>query len=306
MKLSVLCCALLVTAAAQQPVQEASSPAPSRTRLIMLGTGNPAADPDRFGPATVVLVDNVPYLVDCGVGVVRRWAGALRNTHLPLHPWDLKTVFVTHLHSDHTLGYPELILTQWTLEGRGRGPAPAQRRALDVYGPTGIRRMTDHILAAYSEDIRIRTGKGGEQEGSAPPAVNVHEIDAGVVFRDERVSVTAFRVPHGTWPQAFGFRFTTPDKTIVISGDTAYAPVIARECHGCDILVHEGGRADDNSSYFRTFHTTAEELGRIAQEARPKLLILYHQRDENDEGLRIIRSLYPGKVVVARDLQIFD
>lgn len=269
----------------------------------MLGTGNPTADPDRFGPATVVLVDNIPYLVDCGVGVIRRWAGAVRDNRLPVRVWDLKTVFVTHLHSDHTLGYAELIFTPWTLEGRGS--TPVGHRPLEVYGPKGLAAMTGHIVAAYSEDIRIRTGEGGEQAGGSRPVVNVHEVDAGVVFKDERVTVTAFRVPHGTWAQSFGFRFATPDKTIVISGDTAYAPVIAQQCHGCDILVHEGGRIDE-SLYFRTFHTTAEELGRLAAEARPKLLVLYHQRDANEDGLRVIRSIYPGKVVVAHDLQVFD
>ena len=137
-------------------------------------------------------------------------------------------------------------------------------------------------VARHEDDVRIRTGPGGEQAGGPGPEVNAREIDAGVVFKDERVTVTAFRVPHGTWPHAFGFRFATPDKVIVFSGDTAFSEAIAEQCNGCDILVHEGGRANANDAYFRAFHTTAQELARIAVEARPKLLVLYHQRGENE------------------------
>ena len=115
----------------------------------------------------------------------------------------------------------------------------------------------------------------------------------------------AFRVPHGNWEHAYGFRFNTPDKTIVISGDTAYTPEIARQCNGCDLLVHEGGFTD-TSAYFRASHTNAEELSRVAAEARPKQLILYHQRGANEEGVRIIRSKFSGPVIVAADLQMFE
>jgi ribonuclease Z len=171
--------------------------------------------------------------------------------------------------------------------------------------------MTDHIVAAYGDDVRIRTGEGGERPGGIPPVVNVHEVDEGVVFKDERVTVTAFRVPHGTWPQAFGYRFDGPDKRVVISGDTAFSPAVADQCRGCDILVHEDGRPENVRSsdliqYGRKFHTNAEELARIANAAKPKLLVLYHQQDANEDGLRVIRGRYSGRVVVANDLDIFE
>jgi ribonuclease BN (tRNA processing enzyme) len=279
-------------------------PSRSRTKLVMLGTGNPSPNPDRFGPATVVLVDNVPYLIDCGVGVVRRWAAAIRVHKLPSRPVDLKTVFITHLHTDHTLGFAELIFTPWTNVPAG---SPAAARPLEVFGPPGLIAMTRNLLAAYIEDVQIRTSEGGSRNlsGSAGPTVNSHEIDAGEIYRDERVTVVAFRVPHGNWEHAYGFKFRTPDKTIVISGDTAYTPEIARQCSGCDLLVHEGG-FNDGSAYFRASHTNAEELARVAIEARPKRLVLYHQRDVNEEGARIIRSKFSGPVIVAADLQMFE
>jgi ribonuclease Z len=304
---STFAAAALALAASCAPLGASEHAPHSRTQLVMLGTGNPAPDPDRFGPATVVLVDDVPYLIDCGVGVVRRWAAAIREHRLHARVTDLKTAFVTHLHSDHTLGLAELVLTPWTIAGDARfAKRGAGDGALEIHGPKGLARMTAHLLAAYDEDIRIRTGPGGENAGGDPPRVQVHEIDAGVVFRDERVTVTAFRVRHGTWREAFGFRFDTPDATLVITGDTAYTPEVAAQCRRCDILVHEGGVAGDPSAYFRAFHSSAEDVARTANAARPRLLVLYHQRGSNAAGLAAIRARYPGPVVVARDLQRFD
>ena len=240
----------------------------------MLGTGTPAADPDRFGSAVVVLVDSTPYLFDIGVGVRRRWAAAIAEPGAsPRDPSSLRTAFVTHLHSDHTLGYPDLILSSWTLE---QGP----HRPLEVYGPKGLKAMTDHLLAAYAEDIAIRTGDEGERAEQAPPVVHVHEIGAGVVYRDSLVTVTAFTVHHGTWKQAFGYRVQTPDRVIVLSGDAGPPSEIAGQCQGCDMLLHEGGfrLTAEANPYYLKFHTTTEDLARIAAAARPKLLVLYHQR----------------------------
>jgi ribonuclease Z len=128
---------------------------------------------------------------------------------------NLKTAFVTHLHSDHTVGYPDFIFTPWVI-GRA-GP-------LEVYGLKGIQSMTDHILAAWQDDIQIRT-QGLERKfaehNDTGYRVNVHEIEPGVVYRDGNITVKAFHVPQGEWPQAFGYRFETPDRTIVISGDTS-------------------------------------------------------------------------------------
>jgi ribonuclease BN (tRNA processing enzyme) len=286
-------CTVVCSSSAQAPVS-------SRTRVVMLGTGNPGADPDRFGPATVIIVDSTAYLVDAGVGVVRRWAAAIRAGAGPFKVWDLRRLFVTHLHSDHTLGYADLILSSWTL-------APGALEPLRVYGPAGTRAMTEHLLAAYAEDIRIRTGTSGERAGSAAPQVDVQEIEPGVVYRDSLVTVTAFRVHHGTWKESFGFRFQTPDKDIVISGDAAPPSAIPAQCHGCDILIHEGAIFHSGvSDYQSQFHTSMEELVDVANASRPKLLVLYHQRPgPNDAGLQFIRARYDGRVVVARDLDVF-
>jgi ribonuclease Z len=274
-----------------------------RTRVVMLGTGTPAADPDRFGPSVIVLVDSTPYLFDIGVGVVRRWSSVLRTGIGASSQPALRTAFVTHLHSDHTLGYADLIFTSWTVETRPRRP-------LNVYGPKGLQSMTDHILAAYAEDVAIRTGPGAGAEGDAPPVVRVHEVGPGVVYRDSLITVTAFAVHHGTWPQAFGYRVQTPDKTIVLSGDAGPPSTVAEQCHGCDLLLHEGGNrlAAEARPYFRRFHTTVEDMAVIAQAAQPKLLVLYHQMPAGPDAERAyaaLRALYAGPFVVARDLDVF-
>jgi ribonuclease Z len=272
---------------------------PSRTRVVMLGTGSPPADPARFGPATAVVVDSSVYLFDAGVGVVRRWSAAIDKAFPGRRVGDLRTAFVTHLHSDHTLGLAELIFTTWTLSERGR--------RLDLYGPRGLGAMTDHILAAYSEDVQIRTGSTGERAGDSPPKVVVHEIDAGVVYHDSLVTVSAFAVHHGSWKYAYGYRIQTPDRDIVISGDAAPPSVIASQCHACDILIHEGGEIRPNrGAYWRAYHTTADELLSVIQQAKPRLLVLYHQaRGNNENGLQFLRAGYPGRIVVANDLDVF-
>src|SRR5580692_283919 len=152
-------------------------------QVILLGTGTPNADPERSGRSVAVVANGAHYIVDFGPGVVRRAAAA------HIKPSDLKIAFATHLHSDHTVGLADLILTPWTLE---------RTAPLELYGPPGIRAMANHVLAAYREDIHVRL-TGGEPSNKTGYRVNAHEIRPGVVYRDANVTVTAFLVPHGEW-----------------------------------------------------------------------------------------------------------
>ena len=281
--------------------------AQDRTRLVMLGTGTPNADPDRFGPSVAVVVDGVAYLVDMGVGVVRRAAAAERDRGMPgLAADKLTRVFVTHLHSDHTLGFADLILSPWVLE---------RSEPLEVWGPRGLRAMADHLLAAYAEDIRIRRHGGEPRHHDEGLRVVTHAIRPGVVYRDARVRVTAFPVKHGAWPQAFGYTFRTPDRTIVISGDTGPDADIAAQCQRCDILVHEvyseagfRNRPPEWQRYHARYHTSSRQLAAIASRARPRLLVLYHQliwKSTEEDLLKEVRSGYDGQVVSAHDLDVY-
>jgi ribonuclease BN (tRNA processing enzyme) len=287
---------------AETPAVQQTSP---RTRVVLLGTGTPNAEPNRSGPAVAVVVDGVPYVVDLGPGVVRRAAAAYRAGVEGLAAQNLRVAFITHLHTDHTLGYPDFIFTPWVLE---------RDRPAEVYGPAGLRAMTEHLLAAYEADVRIRI-EGLEPANPEGYRVNAHEVGPGLIFEDERVRVFAFPVEHGSWAQAFGYRFETPDRTVVISGDTRATRSVVEACRGCDILIHEvysqagfERRSPEWQRYHAAFHTSAPDLGRLAAEARPGLLVLYHQLlwgATPEELVAEIRRYYDGPIAYGRDLDVF-
>ena len=298
---------VLILATALTGLAREKTESPSRrTQVVVLGTGTPLADPERSGPAVAVVVNGTAYLVDCGPGVVRRAAAAEKNGIKALAVDKLRIVFITHLHSDHTLGYPDLIFSPWVLE---------RAEPLEAYGPRGLKNMTSHIEKAWAEDIRLRL-HGLEEANATGYKVNVHEIQPGVVYRDENVTVTAFPVKHGTWKYAFGYRFDTKDRRIVISGDTAPTDEVVKACDGCDVLLHEVFNpkrkkiveSKQKQAYFKAFHTSPEELGETATRARPKLLVLYHQvMGETTEGdlIEQVKEHYSGKFVSAKDLGVY-
>ena len=301
-----LCCPIPAPVALNSDSPEASEKAASRkTQIVILGTGTPIADPDRSGPSVAIVVNDTPYIVDFGPGIVRRAAAAHRAGIRGLAMPNLNRAFVTHLHSDHTVGFPDLIFTPWVLD---------RVEPLEVYGPQGMRAMTKHILKAYSEDIAVRLD-GLEPANTTGHMVNVHEIKPGVVYKDRNVTVKAFPVRHGSWKQAFGYRFETPDRIIVISGDCAPSQSIVENCDGCDVLIHEvysqaGFRKRPAAwqKYHANFHTSSRELAEIATRARPRLLILYHQLlwDTTEEDLlKEVSQGYGGKIVSGRDLDVY-
>jgi ribonuclease BN (tRNA processing enzyme) len=272
----------------------------------MLGTGTPNADPERSGPALAIVVDDRAYLVDAGAGIVRRAASAALSGITALAASRLERVFLTHLHSDHTIGLADLILTPWVLE---------RSKPLQLVGPPGSRAMVDHLLAAYSADIRNRID-GLEPANETGYQVEVSETTGGVVFRDDLVTVRAFAVPHGDWETSLGFRFETPDRTIVVSGDARAGDAVADACNGCDLLVHEVYSADrfvtrppEWQRYHARAHTSTTELAAIVRRARAGSLLLYHQLywGASDEDLvrEMRRAGYTGPLSSARDLGVY-
>ena len=253
---------------------QAAKESSTRTKVVLLGTGTPIPDPDRSGPATAIVVDDRAYLIDFGPGIVRRAEAAALKREIPaVEPGNLKVAFVTHLHSDHTAGYSDLILGGWT-SGRS---VP-----LEVYGPTGLQSMTEHLLQAYRVDIETRTNPEGNQRrfpnGSK---VNAHEIKSGLIYKDDKITVTAFATKHAM--ESYGYRFETPDRTIVISGDTNPVDATITACNGCDVLIHEAQPLEllaklpeSMQSFDAKYHTTTEQLAELAAKAKPKLLVIYH------------------------------
>jgi len=263
-----------IAAVSQEPASQLSKSGSPRTKVVLLGTGTPVPDPDRSGPATAIVVDDAAYIVDMGPGVVRRAKAAVLNRHISaLEPANLKVVFVTHLHSDHTAGYSDLILTGWTA---------GRRTPLEVYGPTGLQTMTEHILQAYRIDIQTRTNSEGDQRRNPEGwKVNAHEIKQGVIYKDSKVTVSAFPTKHAM--ESYGYRFDTPDRSVVIAGDTSPTAETVKACDGCDVLIHEARAEEmyaklpeDRRSFGAKNHTTSEQLAELANKAKPRLLIVYH------------------------------
>ena len=298
--LVVLCVILAGSlASAQQPPATVGS----KTRLVLLGTGTPGPDPDRSGPATAIIVNETAYLIDFGPGVVRRASAALDKGIKELEPTKLRVAFVTHLHSDHTVGYPDLIFTPWTV---------GRRVPLEVYGPKGLKAMTEHILEAYRVDIETRINPDGNQRGFPEGhTVNAHEIGPGIVYKDANVTVTAFATKHAM--QSYGYRFDTADRSIVISGDTNPSQETIDACHGCDVLIHEAithawlaTRPEIFQKYAAKYHTTTAQLAELAGLAKPRLLILYHYSGLSREELfNDMLARYSGHFVIGRDLDVY-
>jgi len=302
---------LLATVLAARPQLQTGA---RQTRVVLLGTGSPAADPDRSGPATAIVVNDTPYLVDFGPGVIRRAKGAVVERGITaLEPTNLRVAFVTHLHSDHTVGFPDLIFSPWTL---------GRRVPLEVYGPAGMAAMTAHILEAYRVDIETRTNQDGNQRGFPDGhKVNAHEIRPGVVYKDANVTVTAFATKHAM--ESYGYRFDTADRSIVISGDTNPTQATIDACHGCDVLIHEVNTIESVAKRDATFqafaakyHTSTDQLAELAAKAKPRLLVLYHHSialrpgvtataSTPDQLFREISSRYSGQFVVGRDLDVY-
>ncbi len=276
------------------------------TRLIMLGTGGgPRPRRDRAATAHALLVDGALYVVDCGHPVARQLAAA--GVALPA----LRHVFLTHHHSDHNADYGTLLLLAW---------ACGLSTRVDTWGPPPLARMTALSFETHAYDLETRVA----DEGRPPlvPLVHPHELPgAGVVLRDDRVTVTAALVDHPPVVPAYAFRFDTPDRSIVFSGDTTRSDALVRLAEGADVLVHEAifvpavdrlvarvPHASTLKRHLLASHTAVEDVGRVAAAAGVKTLVLSHLVPADDpalgeqDWLDAARPHFGGAIVVARDL----
>lgn len=278
-----------------------------RTRVILLGTkGGPTVTPSgRSNPSTLVLINEVPYVVDCGYGASKQLlkAGVAHK--------DLRYLFCTHLHSDHSIEFGTLFYNAWEAGRTDR---------IDAYGPPGLQKMTRDFFSYMSIDVETRVA----DEGRTDPRkmVTPHEISRdGIVMQNDDVKISCIRVPHPMIKDAFAYRFDTKDRSVVISGDTAYFPALADFAKGADVLIHEAMylpgveaivRSAPDATRLREHllasHTSTEDVGRIAARAGVKTLVLSHLvpggipsiTDEMwTEG---VRKTFKGQMIVGRDL----
>lgn len=277
------------------------------TRVVVLGTGVPLQDAYRAGPSIAVIHKGEAYLFDVGAGSVRRAVEARYKYDIPaLYPSQIKGVFITHMHSDHTMDYAELSQTLWW----------SRRDKLRAYGPIGMQEMTDGMYAMMAPDTRIR--EGGNAPGGNPTGyqVQVTEIEPGIIFDEDGMTVEAFHVPHGKIRPSFGYKVVTKDLSIVISGDTSLSETIKEKSRDVDILFHEVASAEGLSrapefwqNYHKNSHTLSTDIGKMAADAKPKKVVLYHGLffDLNEDlVVDEVKRHYGGQVYLANDLDLFS
>ena len=298
-----------LAAAAWPRLAEGAENDASRTRLILLGTkGGPSRTPttvDRHLPSQVLIIRGVPYVVDCGLGVTDQ----LVRAGVPLR--SLRHIFITHHHSDHNLEYGNLFYTAW---------ATGLTTAVDSWGPPPLDEMTRQFFALNALDIDIRIPDEGRPDPR--PLLRPHEFrTGGVVLQNDDVKVTAAPVQHPPVTPAFAYRFDTTDRSIVISGDTAYSDAVVALAKGADVLVHEAmylpaierlaqriGNGARLLEHLKAAHTNTEDVGRIAAAAGVKLLVLSHLVPGDDPAITDEmwsagpRQHYRGRIIVGRDL----
>ena len=290
----------IVAALAALPLIGAAA---ARVRVVLLGTkGGPTPGPYRAAPATLIEIDGQAWVVDCGNGV----ANQLAKADVPLD--SIARIFVTHNHSDHIADVGTLIELAWS---------SGLKTPVTVHGPPPIAQIVRDQLAAYTYDIEARI----REEGRIPLAPLVHVDERavpGVVVRDGGTTVTSCLVDHETIKPAFAYRFDTPGRSIVISGDTAYSDALVALAKGADLLIHEaiyapaiprmaGENAPTLADHLRRSHTSAADVGLVAARAGVKKLVLSHlvpggPQVTNAMWLAAVRTTFVGDVVIGHDL----
>ena len=272
-------------------------------RVTLLGTGTPSLRLDRFGPSTLVEVGESRFLFDAGRGVAQR----LAQLDIPFNQLD--RLFLTHLHSDHVVGLPDLWLTGWIF---GRSTP------LRVWGPDGTADMMQHLRLAFEADIHIRRDLDEQFPGAGIEAV-VSEFTEGVVYDEDGIRITAFDVDHRPVEPAVGFRIEHEGRSVVLSGDTKYSENLIKHAQGADLLVHEvcapdsmrrqSTRAPETTQRIIDHHTTPEQAGRLFTRVAPKLAVFSHIvgppgcEGEIVEGTR---RHYTGAFEVGHDLMTIE
>ena len=264
-------------------------------QVSLLGTGLPYPNPRRRGPGYALRAGAHNFAVDCGSGVVHRMV------ELGLMPNEIDHLFITHLHSDHYIDLGHFIVCRWIL---------GDDRSWHIYGPEGVRTMVGQLLELLRPDLelrmRIRTSP------REMPNIRVHELVEGPALEIDGVKVTAFEVAHYPLDRAFGYRFETRDRRIVLSGDTSPCENLIRFAHRADILIHECVQYEKwtgphiDRSHMPRAHTSPERLAQVARDAAPGLLVTTHMLPESEphELREIIRRDYDGRVVIGEDLMI--
>ena len=260
-------------------------------KVTLLGTGTPFPNAERFGSAILVEGAGTKLLFDCGRGVV------IRLTEAGVSPKEIDGLFLTHLHSDHIVGIPDLWLSGWFL-GRSK-PLP-------IWGPQGTSSMAKHLAQAFAFDTRIRQA-APDPLPAAGVEVDPKEVAQGEIYNDGSTRVSAFLVDHGAVKPAFGYRVDSAGHSVVISGDTKFCQNLVDFAKGTDCLIHAAWSAGwkNPAPPSQRSIASAEDGGRVFAIVKPKLGVVYHYKDE--EGLEdAVRKEYNSPFVIAKDLMVIN
>lgn len=284
--------ALVVGASARSEAQSDS------IKVVLLGTGvGPGVNLEQFGASILVEAGGERFLFDCGRGATTRL------TQIGVPTGSVTKVFLTHLHSDHIIQLPDILLTGWA---GGRRVS-----ALEVWGPAGTTTMMDHLVKAFAFDIHLRRDVDEKLSASGIRVIS-HEAKEGPVFDERGVKITAFLVDHGPVVPAFGYRIDYGGRSVVLSGDTRVSENLIRFAHGVDVLIHEGIDADairnrldhPNPSAIEAIiahHTTAQQAGEVFSRVKPRLAV-YSHAPNSAALIAQTRTTYAGPLQGAEDL----
>jgi ribonuclease Z len=298
---STICCRVIATAFFISALLTVGTRAQG-IKVTLLGTGNPPPVMNRFGPSTLVEAGGQKFLFDAGRGALQR----LRQ--IGVRWQDVGGVFLTHLHSDHVVGFPDLWLTGWLVSRRDI-PLP-------VWGPRGTRKMMSYLEQAYDYDIRIRPY--GDQISPDGAVLLAEDIGEGVVYEKEGVKITAFEVDHTPVKPAFGYRIDHAGRSVVLSGDTRISENLIRYSQGVDVLIHNvaapetlqrAGLSPERAQSIIAHHTTAEEAGQVFSRTKPKLAVYSHivlPTATEQDLIPPTRRTYSGPLEVGEDLMVIE
>lgn len=266
-------------------------------KVIILGSGaGPRIDLQQFGPSILIEAGGERLLFDCGRG------STLRMAQAGISHGSISRLFLTHLHSDHVIQIPDLLLTGWVGGGR--------KIPLEVWGPTGTVDMMDHMQQAFSFDIHMRRDVDEKAPVDGIKIVS-HDISEGVVFDKEGIRVTAFLVDHSPVKPAFGYRIDFRGRSVVLSGDTRVSENLIQFARGADVLIHEVLDAETLRNWFPnnpqlvegilSKHTTPEQAGEVFTRIKPRLAVYSHAPNA-ERVITQTRKTYSGPLQGAEDL----
>ena len=292
----MLCIAALLMAC------QAHSASAQEIRVSLLGTGSPGPVMNRFGPSILVEAGGQRFLFDAGRGALQRL------TQLQVSWRDVRGVFLTHLHSDHVVGFPDLWLVGWLVSARD---AP-----LLVWGPKGTTKMMSHLAQAYEFDIAVR--QADEHASAEGVVIRAQDIGDGFVYESGGVKISAFAVDHAPVEPAFGYRVDYAGRSVVLSGDTRYSENLIRHASGADLLIHEvtapdtfrrAGVPPELAKVIIAHHTTAEQAGEVFSKVKPRMAVYSHivrPSATEQDLIAPTRKTYAGPLELGEDLMVID